>query len=85
MIASRRNGISLGALCALLQLAGCHTPVATPLTPAQSVLLMGVLSIIYCTMGGIEAVIITRGGSGCSRDSGLCTHERSGGGRPVDG
>jgi len=31
--------------------------VATPLTPSQSVLLMGVLSIIYCTLGGIEAVI----------------------------
>jgi SSS family transporter len=33
--------------------------VATPLTPTQSVLLMGVLSIIYCTLGGIEAVIWT--------------------------
>ena len=31
----------------------------TPLTPWQSVLIMGVLCLIYCTMGGIEAVIWT--------------------------
>jgi Na+/proline symporter len=42
-----------------MSLTGLALAVATPLTPAQSVLLMGVLSIIYCTMGGIEAVIWT--------------------------
>ena len=31
----------------------------TPLTPWQSVLIMGVLCLIYCTLGGIEAVIWT--------------------------
>jgi len=43
----------------VMSLTGLALAVATPLTPAQSVLLMGVLSIIYCTMGGIEAVIWT--------------------------
>jgi SSS family transporter len=31
----------------------------TPLSPSDSVLIMGVLCLIYCTMGGIEAVIWT--------------------------
>lgn len=43
----------------VMSLTGYAIAVATPLTPAQSVLLMGVLSIIYCTLGGIEAVIWT--------------------------
>jgi SSS family transporter len=43
----------------VMSLTGYAISVATPLTPAQSVLLMGVLSIIYCTLGGIEAVIWT--------------------------
>lgn len=46
-------------MAVVLSLTGLALAVATPLTPAQSVLLMGVLSIIYCTMGGIEAVIWT--------------------------
>ncbi|MEZ6055431.1 MAG: sodium/solute symporter [Planctomycetaceae bacterium] len=41
----------------VMSLTGLALAVATPLSPAQSVLLMGVLSMIYCTMGGIEAVI----------------------------
>ncbi|MFO7973457.1 MAG: sodium/solute symporter [Candidatus Hydrogenedentota bacterium] len=32
---------------------------ATPLSPTQSVLIMGILSIIYCTLGGVEGVIWT--------------------------
>jgi len=43
----------------VMSLTGYAIAVATPLTPAQSVLLMGLLSIIYCTLGGIEAVIWT--------------------------
>jgi solute:Na+ symporter, SSS family len=46
-------------MAVVMSLTGLALAVATPLTPAQSVLLMGVLSVIYCTMGGIEAVIWT--------------------------
>ncbi len=46
-------------MAVVMSLTGLALAVATPLTPQQSVLLMGVLSIIYCTMGGIEAVIWT--------------------------
>ena len=43
----------------VMSLAGLALAVVTPLTPAQSVVLMGVLSILYCTLGGVEAVIWT--------------------------
>ena len=46
-------------IAVVMSLTGLAIAVATPLTPAQAVLLMGVLSIVYCTMGGIEAVIWT--------------------------
>ncbi len=46
-------------MAVVMSLTGLALSVATPLTPAQSVLLMGLLSVIYCTMGGIEAVIWT--------------------------
>ncbi len=46
-------------MAVVMSLTGLAIAVATPLTPTQSVLLMGVLSIVYCTMGGIEAVIWT--------------------------
>jgi Na+/proline symporter len=46
-------------MAVVMSLTGLALSVATPLTPAQSVMLMGVLSIVYCTMGGIEAVIWT--------------------------
>ena len=46
-------------MAVVMSLTGLALSVATPLTPSQSVLLMGTLSIIYCTMGGIEAVIWT--------------------------
>ncbi|MEL6898807.1 MAG: sodium:solute symporter, partial [Planctomycetota bacterium] len=46
-------------MAVVMSLTGLALSVATPLTPVQSVLLMGVLSIVYCTMGGIEAVIWT--------------------------
>ncbi len=43
----------------VMSLTGLALALATPLTPTQSVLLMGLLSIIYCALGGIEAVIRT--------------------------
>ncbi|EMI18888.1 SSS sodium solute transporter [Rhodopirellula maiorica SM1] len=46
-------------MAVVMSLTGLALAVATPITPAQSVLLMGALSIAYCTMGGIEAVIWT--------------------------
>ncbi len=46
-------------MAVVMSLTGLAMAVATPLTPTQSVLLMGVLSILYCTMGGVEAVIWT--------------------------
>jgi Na+/proline symporter len=46
-------------MAVIMSLTGLALAAATPLTPGQSVLLIGVLSIIYCTLGGIEAVIWT--------------------------
>ena len=46
-------------MAVVMSLTGLVLSVATPLSPAQSVLLMGLLSIVYCAMGGIEAVIWT--------------------------
>ncbi|MFY9253684.1 MAG: sodium/solute symporter [Fuerstiella sp.] len=46
-------------MAVVMSLTGLALAIATPLTAEQSVLLMGVLSICYCTMGGIEAVIWT--------------------------
>ena len=46
-------------MAVVLALTGLALQVATPLTPEQCVLLMGILSIVYCTVGGIEAVIWT--------------------------
>lgn len=43
----------------VMSLTALALAVATPLTPTESVLLMGVLSILYSAMGGIEAVIWT--------------------------
>ncbi|MEO1529431.1 MAG: sodium/solute symporter [Planctomycetota bacterium] len=46
-------------MAVVMSLTGLVLSIATPLTPSQSVLLMGALSILYCTLGGIEAVIWT--------------------------
>jgi solute:Na+ symporter, SSS family len=43
----------------VMSLTGLALAVATPLTPVQSVLLMGILSVAYCSIGGISAVIWT--------------------------
>lgn len=46
-------------MAVVMSLTGLVLSIATPLSPVQSVLLMGTLSILYCTLGGIEAVIWT--------------------------
>ena len=46
-------------MAVIMSLTGLALAAATPLTPSQAVLIIGVLSIIYCTLGGIEAVIWT--------------------------
>lgn len=46
-------------MAVVMSLTGLALAAATPLTPMQCVLLMGALSILYCAMGGIEAVIWT--------------------------
>lgn len=43
----------------VMSLTGLALAVATPLSPAESVLLMGGLSVLYSTLGGVEAVIWT--------------------------
>ena len=43
----------------VLALAALALASVTPLSPQQCVIVMGVLSIIYCTLGGVEAVIWT--------------------------
>ncbi|MEE2640741.1 MAG: sodium/solute symporter [Planctomycetota bacterium] len=46
-------------MAVVMSLTALALSVATPLTPSQSVLLMGALSILYCALGGIEAVVWT--------------------------
>ncbi len=46
-------------MAVVMSLTGLALAVATPLSPAESVMLMGLLSVAYSTMGGIEAVVWT--------------------------
>ncbi len=46
-------------MAVVMSLTALALAVATPLTPSQSVLLIGLLSVLYCTLGGVEAVIWT--------------------------
>ena len=46
-------------MAVVMSLTGFALAAATPLAPVHCVLIMGVLSIVYCTMGGVEAVIWT--------------------------
>ncbi len=46
-------------MAVVMSLTGLALAVATGLSPTQCVLVMGTLSIVYCTIGGIEAVIWT--------------------------
>lgn len=43
----------------VMSLAGLALATVTSLSPGQCVLIIGVLSIVYCTLGGVEAVIWT--------------------------
>ncbi len=43
----------------VMSLAGLALAAVTPLSPAQCVLLIGLLSVLYCTLGGVEAVVWT--------------------------
>ena len=49
----------IGRMGIVLALTALALAAVTPLDPWQSVLVMGVLSLIYCTLGGVEAVIWT--------------------------
>ena len=49
----------IGRMAVVMYLPALALAVITPLTEIQCILLMGVLSIIYCTMGGLEAVVWT--------------------------
>jgi len=46
-------------MAVVMSLTGLALAAATPISPTYCVLIMGILSIIYCTMGGVEAVIWT--------------------------
>lgn len=43
----------------VMSLAGLALTTLTNLTPTQCVLLIGILSVVYCTLGGLEAVVWT--------------------------
>jgi SSS family transporter len=47
----------LGRMGVVLYLPALALRVVTPLSEQQSILLMGVLSILYCTLGGLQAVV----------------------------
>jgi SSS family solute:Na+ symporter len=49
----------IGRMGIVLALTALALSAVTPLDPWQSVLVMGVLSLTYCTLGGVEAVIWT--------------------------
>lgn len=49
----------LGRMGVVMALTALALSAITPLSATESVLLMGVLCLIYCTLGGIEAVIWT--------------------------
>jgi len=49
----------VGRMAIVLFLPALALTAITPLSVPQCILLMGVLSVIYCTMGGLEAVIWT--------------------------
>ncbi|MEM9658310.1 MAG: sodium:solute symporter, partial [Planctomycetota bacterium] len=43
----------------VMSLAALALATVTPMTPRQCVMLMGAISVVYCTLGGVEAVIWT--------------------------
>ena len=49
----------VGRMAVVLSLSALALAVITPLSEEQSILLMGLLSILYCALGGLEAVVWT--------------------------
>ncbi len=49
----------IGRMAIVMFLSALALSTSTPLTPMQRILLMGILSIIYSTLGGVEAVVWT--------------------------
>jgi SSS family solute:Na+ symporter len=49
----------VGRMAIVMYLPALALATVTPLTVGQCVILMGVLSLIYCTLGGVEAVVWT--------------------------
>ncbi|MHC4216357.1 MAG: sodium:solute symporter family protein, partial [Planctomycetota bacterium] len=49
----------IGRMAVVMYLPALALAAITPLSEQQCILLMGILSIIYCTMGGLEAVVWT--------------------------
>ncbi|AQT68683.1 Na(+)/glucose symporter [Anaerohalosphaera lusitana] len=49
----------IGRMAVVMYLPALALAAITPLNEIQCILIMGVLSIIYCTMGGLEAVVWT--------------------------
>jgi SSS family transporter len=51
--------LQIGRMAVVMYLPALAMAAITPLSEHQCIFLMGVLSIIYCTMGGLEAVVWT--------------------------
>jgi SSS family solute:Na+ symporter len=49
----------IGRMAIVMYLPALAMAAITPLTVIQCILIMGVLSVIYCTLGGVEAVVWT--------------------------
>lgn len=49
----------IGRMAVVMYLSALALAAITPMTEHQCIMLMGILSIIYCTMGGLEAVVWT--------------------------
>ncbi len=49
----------IGRMAIVMYLPALALAAITPMTEHQCILLMGILSVIYCTMGGLEAVVWT--------------------------
>lgn len=49
----------IGRMAVVMYLPALALAAITPMTEQQCILLMGVLSIVYCTLGGLEAVVWT--------------------------
>ena len=73
-------------MAVVMSLTGFALAVATPLSPTYCVLIIGVLSIVYCTLGGVEAVIwyllgylelIQQHYTGCNPYGMMLTHDKA--------